>query len=73
MKTDKEFLEWFINRLVYYHKYPIDGEIVNKLQEITKKIDVNVDDDELDRILAKYYVDFKLDGNTELGFGFTEE
>jgi hypothetical protein len=63
------YLEWIFNRLVYRFKDDaFDLETSKNILSKIKKPNFNIDDDILDKIISKYYVDFYLDKNNNIGF-----
>jgi hypothetical protein len=65
-------LEWIFNRLLYKHKE--DPTYVDKAKNILKKIKspkINITNNNLDKILSIYFIDFNLD--KENNIGYTEE
>jgi hypothetical protein len=66
------YIEWVFNRLCYRFK---DSHFdINKAKNILKKIkspNLHIEDKELEKIIAKYYQDFYLE--KELNIGFTEQ
>jgi GTP-dependent phosphoenolpyruvate carboxykinase len=72
------FLEWMIQRLKHKHNYAEDDKIIICLKEIINDIKpklytVQVTDEDLDKILVKYYSDFNIDKISYSNIGFTEE
>ena len=70
------FIGWLINRLIYRHHYADRDPIIMSLKDIQQLIhfpkDINIEDDELDQIIIKYYADFNIDKCDGLNIGFTE-
>lgn len=72
------FIEWLISRLIYKHGYANNDSIIYNLQNIKqqlkpKEIQIDIKDEDLDLILAKYYPDFNLDITSEMKIGFSNE
>lgn len=73
-KEDTTFVKWYINRLVFKYKVPLDQNfkkfysLLHKSNN-AKKICLLASD--LDKIISKYYADFFLDKSENMGY--TEE
>jgi hypothetical protein len=66
---DITYLEWLFNRLLY--KYRDNPIYINKTKDILQKIknpQVDINDTSLDKILAKYFIDFNLDKEDNIGY-----
>ena len=76
MFEDKKiWIGWLINRLIYKHNYQPDDEVIvqlSKLQLDLPQNKISITTNDLDKILAKYYVDFNLDACEDLKMGFSE-
>lgn len=73
-KEDKDFLSWLSNRLVYKHGYSDNDAVVTRLLSLASQEDhnsLNIQDQELDLIISKYYVDFFLDKADDFRVGYT--
>lgn len=74
MDEDIKFLYWLGQRLVYIHHYNNQDIIILKLKELIQKLlknnnnNIVISSENLDKILAKYYVDFYLEKSETLGF-----
>lgn len=74
-----EFLEWLSKRLIFKHKYADNDETILKIKSIINNdnekykniLDINSND--LDLILSKYYVDWFLDKSEDLNIGYSHE
>jgi hypothetical protein len=67
------YLEWIFNRLVYrFNDDKFDLETSKKILGKIKKPNFNIDDDKLDKIISKYYIDFYLDKQNNIGYTHTE-
>lgn len=70
-KEDATFLKWIVNRLI--HKFadsPKEWHIYY-LKDIISRIenqDIQISNEDLNKILAKYYIDFFLDKTDTCGF-----
>ena len=79
MNRDKiEFIGWLINRLQFKHNCDPEDVIIQQLRSIIetlkqKPIHISISDNDLDKILSKYYADFTLDKCEDMQLGFTEE
>ena len=74
MNSNIVFLDWLKNRLIYKHGYSIDNDILVKLDCVKEDIEpkkINISNQDLDKILIKYYADFDLDYTDDLRLGFT--
>ena len=70
------FVNWLINRLVHKHGYSTQNSIILALYELTKTIKeptIDIDDDSLDKIISKYYVDFNLEKSDDLNIGYSND
>lgn len=72
-----DFLNWLYNRLYYKHLYEKDDTVLSNLSIIIKDLkpktfytDINQQD--LDKILSKYYVDYNLAKCEGSDIGFDE-
>lgn len=74
--SDAEFITWLISRLQYIHGYSIDNNIIVRLEKIMNKSTMYqplCSDEDLDKIISKYFVDFCLTRDYSLSIGYTEE
>jgi hypothetical protein len=63
------YLEWIFNRLVYRFKDDkFDLETSKKILGKIKKPNFDIEDSMLDKIISKYYTDFYLDKQDNIGF-----
>jgi replicative superfamily II helicase len=73
------FLTWLMNRLIYKHKYrQTDSTIINLnkiIQDLGRPGDsaTLMGDEDLDKIISKYYVDFLLDKTEDFHIGYSTE
>ena len=70
------FLNWLYNRFHYKYNYPKDSFILYAIDCIIQDIKpkpyiVDISQEDLDKILSKYYVDFNLDRTSEMNIGFS--
>lgn len=73
-QKSKEFLSWLANRLVFKHGYSSDDPVVAKLNSLSSsKDDIDLNQDDLDKILSKYYVGFFLDKTDDMNLGYSEK
>jgi hypothetical protein len=66
---DIVYLEWIFNRLLY--KFKDDNKYIDTAKIILNKIkrpQISISDDNLNRILGKYFVDFNLQKTETIGF-----
>jgi hypothetical protein len=66
---DIMYLEWILNRLSY--KFKDKPEYIQEGRNILKKItnpSIEIDDEVLDKILSKYFIDFNLDKTSSIGY-----
>ncbi len=78
MIEDKlNFIQWLCNRLVNKYFYTENDPIISSLYELKLLLsqlkDISINDMDLDKIIIKYYADFYLDKDNELGFGYTDQ
>jgi hypothetical protein len=71
--SDKDFIGWSINRLKYLHGYTDDNYIIERLFRIQNRIgnyEYGCEDENLDRIISQYFIDFFLikDEGTDIGY-----
>lgn len=70
------FIGWLINRLIYKHHYANNDTVIVSLKDIQRSIglhkDIDITDDDLNKIIVKYYADFNIDKCDDLNIGFTE-
>lgn len=74
--SDSQFLEWLIKRLSNVHGYSIDNDIINRLSNISKSIELynkKCSDDDLDKIISQYFVDFFLTKDETTSIGYTDK
>jgi hypothetical protein len=63
------YLEWIFNRLVYRFKDDkFDLETSKNILGKIKKPNFDIEDSMLDKIISKYYTDFYLDKQDNIGF-----
>lgn len=72
----EQYLLWLIQRMLYKHGE--SKELVKPLYDIIeylkpKVYTLDISDSDLDRIIAKYYVDFNLDACEDSNIGFSED
>jgi uncharacterized linocin/CFP29 family protein len=71
------FLSWLMQRLINKYSLSKNHYIINSLNKIinknTKKYFVDIDKQDLDLILSKYYADFFLDNCEHLNIGYSEK
>jgi hypothetical protein len=66
---DIVYLEWIFNRLLY--KFKDDSRYIEAAKIVLNKIkcpQISITDDNLNRILSKYFVDFNLQKTETIGF-----
>jgi hypothetical protein len=79
VEEDIAFLCWLKQRLVHYHKYDHNDSILVKFNSIidrfSHKKDLSISNDDLDKILSKYYVDFYLEksGDDQFKIGYNNQ
>lgn len=70
---DKEFLIWLSNRLIFKHGYNEQDDIVRKLLSLgTQSSEIKINNNDMDLIISKYYVDFFLEKSEDAQIGYTE-
>jgi hypothetical protein len=74
---DVQFLKWLISRLIYRYSHIKSDNIIFRIENVIQKLVTapkpDVTDDELDKIISKYYVDFYLDKGDSLNIGYTRQ
>lgn len=71
-QKDKEFLKWLANRLVFKHGYSQNDPILERLNEVSSS-NFKIDEDDLDKIISKYYTGFFLDKTEDYDIGYTDK
>jgi len=77
---DIEFLRWLSQRLIHLHGYDANDTVVFQLNKAIKNLlspqKISMSNNDLDKIISKYYVDFYLekqqDNNFNVGFSDQE-
>ncbi len=80
MDEDIEFLRWLSQRLIHLHEYDANDTVVFQLNKAIKNLlspqKISMSNNDLDKIISKYYVDFYLekqeDNNFNVGFSDQE-
>jgi hypothetical protein len=72
----QQYLLWLIQRMLY--KYGEPKGLVKPLYDIIESLkpkpySLDILDSDLDRIIAKYYMDFNLDSSEDSNIGFSED
>jgi hypothetical protein len=72
------FIKWLINRLLYKHNYRESDVIILSLNEILKYLQpktylIDLEENDLDKIISKYYADFNLDATDDINIGYTPQ
>jgi hypothetical protein len=78
---DIEFLEWLSKRLIYRYRYNENDIEIKQLRSIVDRLkfknSIKISNSDLDKIIAKYYVDFFLNkepyANSDIGIGYTNK
>lgn len=71
---DKEFLIWLSNRLIFKHGYIEQDSIIKKLLDLgTRSNEIIINNNDLDLIISKYYVDFFLEKSEDANIGYTDK
>lgn len=79
MDEDINFLRWLSQRLIHLHGYHANDTVVFRLNEAIKNLlspkRISISNDDLDKIISKYYVDFYLDKGQDNNFnvGFSDK
>lgn len=74
--SDANFINWLIYRLYFLHGYARDSDVLIKLYHIGTNIEQlcsTFSDDDLDKIISKYFVDFYLDRDNSSAIGYTRQ
>lgn len=73
-KEESTFLKWYMNRLIFRYKVPLDQNF-KRFYSLTYKANTDknivIAPQDLDKIISKYYADFFLDKSENMGY--TEE
>lgn len=70
-----DFLGWLSKRLVFKHGYLEHDDVIQKLNKCINDItyvDLKIEDNDLDKIISKYYADFYLEKSQDLNLGYTD-
>lgn len=73
--TSINFLEWLSKRLIFRHGYLEYDDVIQKLKKCIDDItiiDIKISDDDLDKIISRYYADFYLEKTEDLNLGYTQ-
>jgi len=79
VEQDAEFLLWLSQRLIYFHGYDPNDKVISNLQNIANRIVskryLSISNDDLDKILSHYYVDFYLEKGADdhLNIGYNNQ
>ena len=79
MDEDIEFLRWLSQRLTYLHGYNANDTVVVQLNKAIKNLlspqKISMSNNDLDKIISKYYVDFYLEKqeNNNFNVGFSDQ
>jgi hypothetical protein len=73
-EINKRYIEWLIQRMI--HKHSEDMSIISPLYSILESIkpkqyNIDLSDSDLDKIISKYYIDFRIDKTKEMNIGFS--
>lgn len=74
--SDSDFLEWLALRLQNLHNYHNNDKIISKLQSIANNlnnIDIQISDNDIDKIICQYFTDFNLDKDEYLNLGYSDK
>lgn len=72
--NNKNFLHWLANRLVFKHGYSKKDRIVVQLNQLgLNNNSIDLKDDELDKILSKYYAGFFLEKTDDFNIGYSDK
>ncbi len=75
-EINKRYIEWLIQRMI--HKYNEDIKIISPLYSILestkpKRYNIDLHDNDLDKIISKYYIDFRIEKSKEIDIGFSND
>lgn len=75
-EVNKRYIEWLIQRMI--HRYNEDISIVSPLYDILESIkpqkyNIDLYDNDLDKIISKYYIDFNIDKSEDMDIGFSHD
>lgn len=73
-ESDREFLDWLCLRLQHFHNYDADSEIIHRLNNIAskEKFEINLSDEDMDKIIGQYFVDFNLTKDDTCDIGYSD-
>lgn len=74
--SDTDFIEWTINRLKYLHGYSDNNYILKRLSNIQDRLisyDYKCRDENLDKIISQYFIDFFLMKDQATNIGYTDQ
>ena len=75
-EKDLSFLSWLYNRLLYKHndkdKIVID-ELLSIINKYKKPYEINIDNNSLDLVLSKYYIDFYMEKSSDINIGYSDD
>jgi len=72
--SDANFIGWLWSRLQYLHGYSKNDEILIRLSKIKNNIELlcsQYSDNDLDKIISRYFVDFYLDHDESTSIGYS--
>jgi hypothetical protein len=69
--SDTNFIGWLISRLEYLHGYAKDDPIICRLNKI--KHSFKYSNNDLDKVISKYFIDFFLNKDTSTNIGYTDK
>jgi hypothetical protein len=75
-REDSAILKWITNRIIYKFGESKDEWYVKYLLNLSGRMNdpnISISDNELDNIIAQYYVDFFLDKDDNSNFGFDDK
>jgi hypothetical protein len=74
--SDADFIGWTTNRLRYLHGYANNHYIINRLNNIQHRLntyDYKCNDENLDKIISQYFIDFFLIKDESTNIGYTDQ
>lgn len=74
--SDSQFLEWLVKRLYHVHGYDINHDINQRLSIIGNNLKIyqqKCSDEDLEKIISQYFIDFFLDKDETTSIGYTDK
>lgn len=75
-REDIAILQWIAQRIIYKFGESKEAWYIKYLNHLSERMNdpnIHITDNELDNIIAQYYIDFFLDKTDNMNFGFNED